>query len=85
MRHPAKIARPAKPSDAFIGPVAVVPAPQKYGRNNYPSHYSLRIPYYRRVAGAVYHCMTGLTVWSFIDLLHVLIDWLWEVMGCVPP
>ena len=30
----------------FIRPAAGVPAPQMYGRDNYPSHYSLRRGYY---------------------------------------
>ena len=39
----------------FIRPATGVPAPQMYGRNNYPSHYSLRMPYYRHIP-AVLKC-----------------------------
>ena len=39
----------------FIRPATGVPAPQMYGRNNYPSHYSLRRPYYRHIP-AVLKC-----------------------------
>ena len=45
IRH--KIARPNHWM-LFIRQAAGVPAPQMYGRNNYPSHYSFRKNYYRR-------------------------------------